>query len=109
MIFTPFSTILLDRYMLERERLCDLETAELLGSERQYAATLLKVWRLLVDRQQPSHRVVTSFTGRAREMEQRVTALLAGDEQKAALPGYLFSTLLFSMATMTILFLGLIC
>jgi beta-lactamase regulating signal transducer with metallopeptidase domain len=109
MIFTPFSTILLDRYMLERERLCDLETAELLGSERQYAATLLKVWRLLLDRQQPSHRVVTSFTGRAREMEQRVTALLAGDEQKAALPGYLFSTLLFSMATMTILFLGLIC
>lgn len=109
MIFTPFSTILLDRYMLERERLCDLEAAELLGSQRQYAATLLKVWRLLADREQLRSGFVTSFTGREREMEQRVTALLAGNEQKAALTGYLFQTLLFSMATLTILFLGLIC
>ncbi|MBS3983335.1 MAG: M56 family metallopeptidase [Dethiobacter sp.] len=109
MIFTPFSTILLDRYMLERERLCDLETAEVLGSQRQYAATLLKVWRLLLDRQQFRPGFAANFTGKKREMEQRVMALLAGNEQKAALPGYLFLTLLFSMATLTILFLGLIC
>lgn len=109
MIFTPFSTILLDRYMLERERLCDLETAELLGSQRQYAATLLKVWRLLLDRQQLRPGFFANFTGREREMEQRVTALLAGNEQKAALPGYLFSMLNSSMFVMTILFLGLIC
>lgn len=109
MIFTPFSTILLNRYMLERERLCDLETAELLGSQRQYAATLLKVWRLLVDRQQFRHGLTVNFTGKKREMEQRVMTLLAGSEKKVALPGYLFLMLLFSMATLTILFLGLIC
>jgi len=109
MIFTPFSTILLDRYMLERERLCDLETAELLGSQRQYAATLLKVWRLLVDGRQFRPGFAVNFIGKKRDMERRIMALLAGNEQKAALPGYLFLTLFFSIATLTILFLGLIC
>lgn len=108
MIFSPFSTMLLNRYLLERERYCDLETVEALGAPRIYAATLLKIWRLLLDEKQFSPGFAAGFTGKKGEMEQRVVSLLDGQEQRA-LPGVLFLTLLFSIATITVLYLGLIC
>ncbi|MDW7650904.1 MAG: M56 family metallopeptidase [Bacillota bacterium] len=109
MFFSPFSTLLLDRYLLERERLCDSETVQSLGSSRLYAATLLKAWRLLLDRSDFKAGVVVGFTGKKRDLELRITSLLTGQEETKAMSGPLFNTLLLSLFAGTILYLGFIC
>ena len=108
MFFSPFSTLLLDRAMLERERICDRDTVAALGSSHGYAGTLLKVWRLLLDRQELRLGLTAGFTGKKRDLEVRVHSLLDGEQQKE-LPGVVFLTLLFSLATVTVLYLGQIC
>jgi beta-lactamase regulating signal transducer with metallopeptidase domain len=109
MIFSPFSIALLDRYLLERERLCDRETVAITGDPREYAATLLKVWRLALE--QPSYRPhpAAGLTGKKQDMEKRVLSLLHGNRLSSALPGGLFMALLLSVAVVTVLFLGMIC
>lgn len=109
MFFSPFSTMLLDRYLLEKERLCDTETVYMLGESRQYAGTLLKVWRLLLDRREFRAGLSVSFTGKKRDMELRITSLLGGQETTRQLPDLLFYTLVFSLFTITLLYLGFIC
>lgn len=109
MFFSPFSTMLLDRYLLERERLCDGETVQILGTGRTYAATLLKVWRLLLDRREFKASLAPSFTGNKRDLELRITSLLGGNQAVSSMPSVLFYTLLFALFTLTVLYLGLIC
>ena len=109
MFFSPFSTMLLDRYLLERERLCDGETVQMLGTGRVYAATLLKVWRLLLDRREFKAGLAPGFTGNKRDLELRITSLLGGEQAAASIPNVMFYTLLFALFTITVLYLGLIC
>lgn len=108
MFFSPFSTILLDRYLFERERLCDAETVRVLGAPRMYAATLVKVWKLLLERREMWLSMAAGFTGREKDLEKRVVSLLENGEYNS-LPALLFITLLFSVAAVTVLYLGLIC
>jgi beta-lactamase regulating signal transducer with metallopeptidase domain len=109
MIFSPFSVAFMDRYLLERERVCDRETAEALESPLEYAATLLKVWRLLTESSSYRFHTAAGFTGKKKDMELRMLSLLESGDEPDALPGVLFITLLVSLAAMTVLFLGLIC
>ena len=109
MFFSPFSTILLDRYMLERERLCDWEAATVLGHPRAYAATILKAWRLIVEQHEFRLGTAAGFVGKKQDMELRIHSLLEADPNGQKLPGVLFLTLLFSAATLMVLYLGYIC
>jgi beta-lactamase regulating signal transducer with metallopeptidase domain len=109
MIFSPFSTVLLDRYFLERERICDRETVDILGTSHEYATTLLKVWRLLLDKKSFRPQISVGFTGKKRDLEKRVMSLMESKEKNNVLPAVLFLTLLISVASVTVLFLGLIC
>jgi beta-lactamase regulating signal transducer with metallopeptidase domain len=109
MIFSPFSTLLLDRYMLERERLCDSEAVKELGRPHDYAATLIKVWRLIVERQKFSPGTAVGFTGKKHDLEQRVVSLLEGRGQDREMPAIMFFALIFSIAALTVLYLGFIC
>lgn len=108
MFFSPFSTMLLDRYLFERERLCDSETVRVLGAPRQYAATLVKVWKLLMERREVKLSMAVGFTGRKGDLEKRVVSLLEGCDE-STLPGMLFFTILFTVSAATVLYLGLIC
>lgn len=110
MFFSPFSTLLLDRILLERERICDRETVDITGKPQQYAGTLVKVWRLLLERREYGNSFATGFTGRKQDLEQRVQSLLVNNEESYhALPGGLFLALVCSLATVTVLYLGIIC
>lgn len=109
MFFSPFSRILLNRYLQENERLCDRETVKLTGNSRAYAATLVKVWRLLLEDREMRLGLAVGFTGRKSEMEQRVTSLLGGPRNEKMLPAALFATLLLAVFSGTILYLGFIC
>lgn len=105
----PLSTILLKRCFLERECLCDRKAMQLTGSTPEaYAATLLKVWRLLLEQQPLNPGLASAFTGKSREMEYRIGSLLAGlnQERVAALPFY---ALMASLLIGSLIFLGFIC
>ncbi|MCW3491399.1 M56 family metallopeptidase [Dethiobacter alkaliphilus] len=109
MFFSPFSTILLDRYLLERERLCDQEAVAVMGRTKTYAATLLKSWRIVVEQKDVSPGVAAGFVGKKQHMEERIHSLLAADVVENKLPQVLFITLMFSVTTFTVLYLGYIC
>jgi beta-lactamase regulating signal transducer with metallopeptidase domain len=109
MFFSPFSLSLLDRYLLERERLCDREAVLVLGNARDYAAALLKAWRLVVESRNFPVSALVGFNGKKRDMEQRILSLLATKKQENVLPLSLYFALLVAVGTLTILFLGMIC
>jgi beta-lactamase regulating signal transducer with metallopeptidase domain len=108
MFFSPASGHLLGRYLLERERLCDAETAAFLGSSHGYAATLLKVWRLLLE-EGLGPRFSVGFTGKKQGLEERVLSLLDGREKSPGLPAPGFFALALAILGLTVFFLGLIC
>lgn len=108
--FNPLSSFLLNRLFLENERLCDTEAIRLTGSSRRnYAAVLIRVWRLALE--QPSRKpgLTSAFAGRGRDLERRITRLLQDPEEEPKLPGLLFNLILLVFFTGSILFLGLIC
>lgn len=107
--FSPFSRMLLNRYLLEKERLCDQETVRLTGCARDYASTLLKVWRLLIERQSGKPALAAGFTSRGSDLEQRVKSLLEEAPSVSQVPALLFVSLLFFLFAVTILYLGFIC
>jgi beta-lactamase regulating signal transducer with metallopeptidase domain len=109
MFFSPFSLSLLDRYLLERERLCDQEAVLVLGNARSYAATLLKTWRLVVESRGLPAGIQVGFSGKKRDMEQRILSLLAPKKQEQSLPLILYYTLMMAVGALTVLFLGMIC
>ncbi len=108
MFFSPASRYFFDRYLLERERLCDAETARLLGTSRSYASTLLKVWRVILDGGQCEPRFSVAFAGKKKDLEKRVLSLMEGQEQKG-FPGLGLFTLALTILGLTIIFLGLVC
>lgn len=109
--FSPFSGLLLERCLLEKERLCDLEVVRQTGGEaRAYAATLLKAWRLLLQRREMKLGLAAKLVGAQNGLEWRVKSLLeneAADRGKLCAP--LFFALLVTFFAGTILFLGFIC
>ncbi len=107
--FSPFSGLLLRGYLLENERRCDLEAAALLGDFRNYSAALLKVWKLLLEGGVKNPALVSSFLGRGREMELRLTTLMQTTQGKGSLPSYLFVSFAAVIMAGTIILLGLIC
>ncbi|MBS4031096.1 MAG: M56 family metallopeptidase [Clostridiales bacterium] len=109
MFFSPFSRILLNRYLQENERLCDRETVNLTGNSRAYAATLVKVWRLLLHDREMRLGLAFGFTGGKNDLEQRVTSLLGDFRNEKMLPAVLFATLLLAVFSGTVLYLGFIC
>ena len=109
MIFSPFSTALLRSYLLERERLCDWETAKVLGSTKAYALTLLKVSRLLLGQKESSLSLSAAFIDRKQDLEPRILSLLAAKEETQELPAVLFIAILLTMMTVVLVYLGFIC
>lgn len=107
MIFSPFSVVLLNKYLFERECVCDREAARIMGSHHEYAAVLLKVWRLLSDASGFRPRLGVGFSGH--NMEKRVMTLLAAEKTADAMPGFLYSLLFISLTALTLLYLGMIC
>ncbi len=107
--FSPFSGLLLRGYLLENERRCDLEAATLLGDFRNYSAALLKIWKLLLEGGVKNPALVSSFAGRGREMELRLTTLMQAPQGKGSLPSYLFVSFAAVIMAGTIILLGLIC
>jgi beta-lactamase regulating signal transducer with metallopeptidase domain len=108
MFFSPFSSMLLKRYLLENECACDRETVRVTGRPREYAATLVKVWRLLLEEREFKASLAAGLTGQKLEMESRITSLLSG-KQIEKLPVSIHVTLLVTMLASTVFFLGLIC
>jgi beta-lactamase regulating signal transducer with metallopeptidase domain len=106
MIFSPFSTTLYKGYLTERERLCDEETARLIDGTGIYAATLLKVWKLLLDVEN-SGEPTLGFIGDNREMEFRIKGLLSGDRKNHSF--YKLAVLKLSIFTIGLLFMFIIC
>lgn len=105
----PLSHMLLERFFLERECLCDRSALKLTGlSAQTYAAALLKVWRLQLNEKSLRPWTASFFSGRSREMEYRIGSLIKREahNRMAPLPFY---ALLISLLTGSIIFLGLIC
>ncbi|TCT16150.1 BlaR1 peptidase M56 [Natranaerovirga pectinivora] len=109
MFFNPLSTLLLKNYLTERERLCDKETAELLGNPRAYAATLLKVWRILVDKEDQVVRTVVSFIGNKNEMEYRILSLVSGEMVNPKLSFKKLMAIKIIIITLVVTMVSLIC
>jgi beta-lactamase regulating signal transducer with metallopeptidase domain len=110
MFFNPLSSYLLNRCLLENERVCDRESIRLTGRTRlAYASTLLRVWRLILDQPSLKPDFCSAFTGRKNEMEQRITSLAQEPEEERKLPSLLFLGLIAAFGTGSMLFLGLIC
>lgn len=108
--FNPLSGVILKRCLLEKELLCDREAAELIGqTPKTYAASLLRVWRALLEQRPLRFGPVSAFNGGGGSLEQRVKALLRPDPREKQLffpgtalpPAVLFLTVL--------IFLGMIC
>ena len=107
-MLNPLSSLLLKGYLIEKEVLVDKKAVELSRqSPKDYAAALLKVWRLILDKRSFNPAAISSFT--ASSMERRVKALLAADQGKdsnAKLHALIFGLVLFAV---TLAFLGLVC
>ncbi len=106
----PISSLLLKKYLLEKEVLCDLKAAKLAGqSPREYASVLLKVWRSILDQPKVCLGLNSSFTGRS-GMERRVDSLLRGSKSDQNKLASSLSTLLgMTIFVTTLLILGLVC
>lgn len=109
--FSPFSGLLLQRYLLEKEQRCDQEAAALLGDSHSYGAALLRVWKLLVQENAGSLALACSFTGGKgrQEMELRMTNLLQAPPGPFGRPVYLFFAFAAALPAGTVLLLGMIC
>ncbi len=105
----PLSALLLRGYLTEKEVVCDQAAAELANQKPQeYAATLLKVWRSIADRQKVNPVLASNFTG-SNGMERRIKALLDSAKGSTATSrvAALFSGIILFLTTL--LFLGHIC
>lgn len=109
MFFTPFSKYFLNRCLHEKERLCDLETVRITGQPHAYAATLLKVWRWLLEEQAFRPGYAAGFTGLRQDMALRVTGLLQEQDEDKKIPTPIFNSLLFIMFLLTMMYFGMIC
>lgn len=109
--FSPFSSALLERCLLEAERLCDREAVQRAGGNAlDYAATLLKAWRLLVRNREAESVFAAGLAGPANSLELRVRSLLQEpDGREGILAAPLFLTMLAALFGATILYLGYIC
>jgi len=109
--FSPFSSLLLERCLLEKERLCDQEAVRQAGGDSiAYATTLLKAWRLLAQGQKMRNAFTTGLTGPPNSLEQRIKGLLlsaAGNQGKLPVPIFVIS--LATLVTVTFLYLGYLC
>lgn len=107
-LLNPLSALLLKGYLVEKEVLVDQKAVYLSGLKPQdYAATLLKVWRLILDNKGLKPAVVSSFT--ASSMERRVKALLAPVQEKANNANLLTAIFGIALFAVTLTFLGLVC
>ncbi len=106
----PFSGILLKKYLLEKETICDQRAARLLKQPaKDYAATLIKIWRLILDSRSPRYAFGSAFAGDGNGLEYRVSALLQSRQEKNMLPSLLTIIVGAVIFATTLLFLGLIC
>lgn len=106
----PLSNILLKKYLLEKEIICDQRAAQLLGQPaKDYAATLIKIWRLILDNRSPLHAYGSAFAGDGNGLEHRVGALLQSRQEENMLPSLLTFIVGAVIFATTLLFLGLIC
>jgi len=105
----PLSHMLLGRFFLERECLCDRSALKLTGlSAQTYVAALLKIWRLQLTEKSFRPWTASAFSGRSRETEYRIGSLIKREAQNRLAPLPFFA-LLISLLTGSIIFLGLIC
>lgn len=108
-LLNPLSALLLKGYLLEKEMICDKKAASIAGiPTKEYAALLLKVWRIVLDYNSPRVIPASSFTGYW-GMERRVGALLNNNQEThshSKLPATFLSIAIFAS---TIVFLGLVC
>ncbi len=109
MFFSPFSRILLTRYLLENERLCDKEAVKLTRNPKAYAATLVKVGRLLLEGREVKLGLAVSFTERKSDLEQRVVSILGGLTNGREISAPLFMAMLLAVFAGAIIYLGIIC
>ncbi|MDO9534807.1 MAG: M56 family metallopeptidase [Bacillota bacterium] len=109
MFFSPFSKVIVDRYLLENELLCDRETIRLVGSKDEYAATILKVWRLFLSYRGMKTELGRGFLGSKRDMELRVVSLLEEGKKGEKRSVFLVGTLLATLSLAIIFYLGFIC
>ncbi len=108
-MLNPLSALLLRGYLLEKEVICDQKAAELANqTPGEYAATLLKVWRSIIDCDKPGLAVVTSYTGGS-GMERRIEALLDSKHDGVKHSGFVAAFSGIFIFSVTLLFLGLIC
>lgn len=107
--FSPLSGAFLARCLRENEQLCDRETAALCGGSREYAAALLKVWRLLAERKRFGIGLTTGLTGSKKEMEARIFALVSSEKSDGKIPDTQYVALAACLFTGTVLFLSMIC
>jgi len=109
--FNPFSNFLFWRYQQETERLCDREAVRRVGGNALvYATTLLKAWRILMQRRSTVDVLTCSLSGPQNSLEARINSLLntkaIGDGR---LPVPLFLASLATLFVVTVLYLGYIC
>jgi len=110
MFFNPLSSYLLNRCLLENERVCDRESIRLTERTRfAYASILLRVWKLILAEPSCKPHLCSAFTGPKNEMEERITSLVRQPEEERKLPALLFLGLVAAFGTASLLFLGLIC
>jgi len=109
--FSPFSNALLWRCQQETERLCDREAVRRAGGDALvYAATLLKAWRLLVQRRSTAGALTCSLSGPPNSLEARISSLLSNKAAgEGRLPVPLFLASLATLFAVTVLYLGYIC
>ncbi|MDW7738995.1 MAG: M56 family metallopeptidase [Bacillota bacterium] len=107
--FNPISNMLLNKYLAEKELLCDEKAANLIKvNHRDFAAVLLKIWRSLMDQQSTKLGLVSAFGGRG-SMENRIEKMLLNTGTERKMPGLVTPLLGIIIFSTTLLALGLVC
>jgi beta-lactamase regulating signal transducer with metallopeptidase domain len=110
MFYNPISTLFLKGYLLERERLCDLKVANIYEDKAFYLATLLKVWKLLVEEKEKTYALgAARLTGTQKEMTYRVTSLMNETPNNGKVDFVLFIAVQAILIASSLYLIGLIC
>lgn len=108
--FNPLSSLLLNRCLHEIEHLCDREASAITGqAPGVYAATLLKVCKILLAQQPLQAGPVSAFSGARNGLEYRVSSLLRADGDRSVMPALPYYAMLAAIFCGSLVFLGLIC
>ncbi len=108
--YYPFGNVLLKRYMLEKEALCDQEAARLVNqASTDYAAALIKIWRSVLNHRSPVFVLSSAINGGGTGLERRVEALLQNQQVENKLLSLMTIILGTVLFVTTLFFLGLLC